>query len=337
MFQVLINKDGSKLLYSIKPTLPIGQYVRDTFGSTYFAFMPPIRILQENATCISEGFNESRDFSVKSRMVTICKLTGENKVNVTECKTIADVARKVNAQSLLLNNTELDKSVSLDEVIMKEEGECRFVIGQTSEPAMFTIDRSVSAAADNSDTNSIMNKTLTYEIYSHHLALRLYDAWSGAKTQYNIEKIIGNFQSILSHTYTDGEYFDYKKTYTAFLSMELGHFLTCHCCLHQPSLRHKMTRSVGESVPDFCICRHSVTTPIVVADFKRRDDNFNKAKSHSFGYAQGVMMYSKSRNPIVAMPGTSERFALYLCFTINYDFNAKLVTIKIGEAKVDRV
>ena len=89
---------------SLESTLPIGQYIRDTFGSTYFAFMPPIRILQENATCISEGFDESRGFSVNSRMVTICKLPGGNKVNVTECKTIADVARKVNAQSLLLNN-----------------------------------------------------------------------------------------------------------------------------------------------------------------------------------------------------------------------------------------
>lgn len=47
------------------------------------------------------------------------------------------------------------------------------------------------------------------------------------------------------------------------------------------------------------------------------------------------MTYSKSRNPIVAMPGTSEWFALYLCFTMNYDSNAKLVTIKIGEAKVE--
>lgn len=63
-------------------------------------------------------------------------------------------------------------------------------------------------------------------------------------------------------------------------------------------------------------------------DFKRSDDDFNKAKSQSFGYTQDVMTYSQSRNPIVAIPGTSERFALYLCFTMNYASKAKLVTIK---------
>ena len=314
MFQILINKDGSNLLYSIKPTLPIGQYVRDTFGSTYFAFMPPIRILQENVTCISEGFNESRGFSVKSRMVTIQTLSDKRVVDMTGCNTIQDVADKVNGQEVIYNGIPLDKAVSLDEVIMKEKGKCIFAIRLSPQSVVFAMETSVSTAANNTNNDSIMNKTMCYKVYSHYLALTLYEAWSGAKKQVKIQKIIDNFRNILSDAHHGGVYLDHEKTYTAFLSVELEHFLDTHLCLHQPSLKHKMPQSVGESVPDFCIGRDSFTTPIVVADFKTSDDYFIKPKSQSFGYAQDVLTYSNSNNPIVAIPGTSKRFALYLCF-----------------------
>ena len=321
-------------LYEIRPTLPIGQYVRDTFGSTYFAFMPPIRILQENATCISEGFNESRGFSVKSRMVTIQILSDRRDVDMTGCNTIQDVADKVNGQEVIYNGITLDKAVSLDEVIMKEKGKCIFTIRLSPQSVVFAMETSVSAAASNTNNDSIMNKTMCYKVYSHYLALTLYEAWSGAKKQVKIQKIIDNFRNILSDTHPQGGiYVDHEKTYTAFLSGELGHFLDTHLCLHQPSLSHK-TR--GVSVPDFCICRDSVvTTPIVVADFKKSDDDFIKATSQSFGYAQDVLTYSNSNNPIVAIPGTSKRFALYLCFkSRTSQFKPKLITIKIGEALV---
>lgn len=46
------------------------------------------------------------------------------------------------------------------------------------------------------------------------------------------------------------------------------------------------------------------------------------------------MTHSDTPRPIVALPGTKNQFALYLCFSVVIDGESKLVTIEIGKALV---
>ena len=195
-----------------------------------------------------------------------------------------------------------------------------------------------AAAAAATNNNPILNRTVEeYGICSHYLAVTLYDAWTSTVIDRAVDTAVENFQRVLSIS-NDPMLLSYEKTYTSCLSVVLGELLQPYKCLHQPSLKHKSNDTTeSESIPDFYCTLMSggiPSTPLVVADFKTDEKDFNQARSQSFGYAQDVMTFSKSERPIVAMPGTRERFALYLCFSA-VSHGPKLIPIKIGEASVE--
>jgi len=73
------------------------------------------------------------------------------------------------------------------------------------------------------------------------------------------------------------------------------------------SINHNSTKQASSSLPDFyCTTMKAGVpeTPLVVADFKSDDEEFEIATRQSFGYCQDLMNYTNLAQPIIAIPGT---------------------------------
>ena len=164
-------------------------------------------------------------------------------------------------------------------------------------------------------------------VSSHWLAIEIYGKW----TDDGFTDIINNFQKILACE-NHGFLIDYEKFYTSLLSLQLDKLVED---VHQVSFKHAKTDgTLSESIPDFYLATTIDGIPkrsLLIADFKKAD--FNQALVESFGYCLDVVHQSRSFDPIITIPGSMEKFCLYLCC----GDESKLITIKIKEANVSNI
>ena len=336
---VRYNIDGLKsneIVCTIKPKEDIDAYVKRTFHITAFAFIQSSRsVLTSGATCSSEHIYEFTDgFSVKSRTVRI-KMQhrdDETKVDLSDCKTIGDVVTKLKGNSAHCDNNILEARELLDHVIMCSR-DCFFLyIASKPMTPSFSFSQSISAAAKKNNGDEICAKTIEYGIYSHYLAIKLYDAWIDGKHYADNEaNIVKNLQSILACDKHEILLF-HETTYTSLLATEFQCLLKPYNCFHQVALMHKRSSKSkpsesksseskpsesksseskpsegkpseskssesksSESKPDFYCTTMDGSfphMPLVVGEFKISNKEFQIALAQSFGYCMDVMSHS---------------------------------------------
>ena len=96
------------------------------------------------------------------------------------------------------------------------------------------------------------------------------------------------------------------------------------CVLHQPVLH---TDKPGHNnKPDGYVTKLNngvPSMPILVSDFKKSYD-YQKAFSESLGYFQTIVTLSKRLEPMLVMPSTPTKLALYLCWPMHSRKHAML-------------
>ena len=206
-----------------------------------------------------------------------------------------------------------------------------FLLVSSTKPPSFRLSCSVSACAnDKSNRIKIRNASGIF-------SLEIYNQWTDDGTD-RFNGIVNNLQKILACEEHE-LLLNYEKCCTALLSLEFDKLAKNVRSIHQIPLKHaKSDGTLGESVPDFYLATMSEGIPkrsLLIADFKKT--NFEQALVESFGYCFDVVHQTHSFEPIITIPGSMEKFSLYLCFPITSGGESKLVTIKIKEAKVTNV
>ena len=113
-----------------------------------FAFVGS-SVLSSDTMCLSKGINESRGFTVKRRTVCIrIQHKGKTSVDLSDCKDIGDVVTKLNGNSVYCNNSLLQPSELLDDVIMRSQDDFFLYITSKANAPSFTFSHSVSAMAN---------------------------------------------------------------------------------------------------------------------------------------------------------------------------------------------
>lgn len=133
----------------------------------------------------------------------------------------------------------------------------------------------------------------------------------------------------------------YEAFYTSILAQEFDRFLKDYveddiASFHQIPIKHNKISATADSYPDFYFAqvRNGIPTkPLLVTDFKKEDKEYGTAEAESFGYCLDILHHSRSFNPILAIPGTTKKFVLFICFPIG-GAQTNLASIKIGEADV---
>ena len=277
---------------------------------------------------------------IKSKRVPIIKGSGTgDPVDLTTCEEISDVLTMLNGTEAWYNGKRLDASDRVDDFLFQTpSNRLLFLLISSTNPPSFRLSCSVSACAnDKSKRPQIESKLEMRQVSSHWLAIEIYNQWADDGSD-RFNGIVNNLQKILACE----EYellLNYEKCYTALVSLEFDKLVKDVRSIHQIPLKHaKSDGTLGESVPDFYLATMSEGIPkrsLLIADFKKT--NFEQALVESFGYCFDVVHQTRSFQPIITIPGTMEKFSLYLCFPITSGGESKLVTIKIKEAKVTNV
>lgn len=181
--------------------------------------------------------------------------------------------------------------MQLDDFIIKTPPNRCIYITIPSSPITFALLESVSNAAKSGE---ILKKTVSYGIYSHYLALEIYNNWVNNKCD-NVCHTVEKFQQILSYN-TDEVLLTHEEFYTSLLSCVPDAFVSPFGCMHQMCLKqsHCNKLSSNRCFPDFCcaVMKADDTPgkPLLVSDFKIQ--NYEFARDQSFGYCLNVAYYS---------------------------------------------
>ena len=287
------------------------------------------------------GFNANNGFCVKRRVVCIKKEHQEcQDIDLSGYQTIKDVVDKLKGSGAYHGSELLKGDEIVDQFIIRTpNNRYVFITMPCDAPAQFVLSQSVSSAASKDEGIEIFRKTVDYPVHFHYLAIEIHNKWADKD---GVDDIVTNFQNILSFN-GDQNLLSDEELYTSLLSRELDTFLSpAYGCVHQITMRHsKKSSTSSKSLPDFycaSMWQEGIPAiPVLAADFKIKSTDYRTALAESFGYCLDVVHNTKSFRPIITIPGTKEKFALYLCFGIGGEA-PKLVTIKIGEAMVnDRI
>lgn len=254
---------------------------------------------------------------IKSKKVLIRKGSDKEKlVDLTTCIDICDVLTMLNGTEAYYNGKKLNPRDSVDDFLFQTpSNRLLFLLVSSTKPPSFYLSSSVSACAnDKSKRLQIESKLEMRQVSSHWLAIEIYNQWTDDGTD-RFKDIVNNFQKIMGcreHEFL----LDYEKFYTSLLSLELNKLVENVHSIHQVLFKHtKSDGTLGESVPDFCLVT-SEGIPnrcLLIADFKKTD--FEQALVEGFGYCLDVVHQTHSFEPIIAIPGSMEKFSLYLCFS----------------------
>ena len=329
---VVCRGETKKCVVSVTDT--IENFLHNKFGVGAFAVHNGLFITNVQDTFMASTFDENCGFRVENRMVKIQKehKSSPTTVDLHGCITIGQVVDKLGGSATYYNLQLLPDNEELDDFIIKTPPNRCIYITIPSSPITFALSESVSSAAK---SGKILNNTISYGVYSHYLALEIYNNWVNKCD--NVCQTVEKFQQILSYN-TDELCLAHEELYTSLLSRVLDAFVSPFGCMHQMCLKQsRLDKSIITGCfPDFycAVMKAGVASgkPLLVSDF--RIDNYELAIGQSFGYCLNVAYYSSQHRPILAMPGTNKEFALYLCFVIGGDYS-KLVIIEIGKADVD--
>ena len=169
-----------------------------------------------------------------------------------------------------------------------------------------------------------------YEIYGHWFSLEVYDKFI-ANPNSDAIKFSEKFCNLMDiNKYQPTVLHDYENTYTAVFSQSLDRYLfpgnqpEDGCVLHQPVFSKDNCNK-----PDCYIVQLSngiPSYPLLVSDFKRDDNEYDKARSESLGYYQSAVTVADLKVPVLVMPCTPRTLSLFLCWRIHERCHA---TVKI--------
>ena len=195
----------------------------------------------------------------------------------------------------------------------------------------FSLNESVSLAAKQNNGVAITKNIVYFDLNNHWFAMRVYDKFAGADAD-DAKTFSKKYEKITGFDYCEHVALKSEEpTYTAILSSALDIFLFPMgngCCIHQPTLK-------GKSRPDCYISKldpeedGTPQGPVLMFDFKLKDDDYSTAIKESFGHLQSAYNHHQNAFPIIAMPCTPSHISLHLCWLhLNM-----LACIQICEAK----
>jgi len=234
----ITGDDGMRKQCEMKVTDTIKDLVENNFGVNVFAFTSNGRVLNMDSTIKEEGFHETNGFLVKSWCVDIrTEHQFKKKENLKNCAFIRDVVAKLGGCKAYYKEQELDPGIYVVDFIKSTPSDRYiFISVQHNEAAIFSFEQSVSIAAREHNGKAILQNTIEYGIYSHWLAVRIYDNWAYSQ---DVKAIVENFQAILRCQDDDVLLID-EQFYTSLLSSALDTFLVDFCCLHQMPVKHQL-------------------------------------------------------------------------------------------------
>ena len=154
----------------------IESYVKSTFGNTAFAFVQSY-VLPAGATCRSAGIYKSTGFTVKRTILVKRQHRGETYEYLSKCKDISEVVRKLQGDLVYCSNNRLLQPLKLlDDVIIESDNNFFLYVTSKTGAASFIFSHSILTTAKQQNGAAIFAKTKEYGIYSHYLAVKLYDA-----------------------------------------------------------------------------------------------------------------------------------------------------------------
>ena len=341
--KIPVTNKGKTRTYCVKATQLIKEFVQGEFGQNAFAYNDETTLkVNTDQMFKNTYYNENCGFSVDNRKVLVMmQHSSKREVDLSDCRCIGDVVKKLNGQAAydFHTYTQLDEEMVLDTFIMKnKQGRCCIFITSLSIPVVFKSSHSVSHAAKTNDGQAITKHVASYEVYSHYLAVEIYDSWKFEQPE--CKSVVAKFQHILQcmeHNF----HLAHETFYTSIIAQELDRFLK-DCVeddiasFHRIPIKHNKNSATTDSYPDFYFAQvHNgiPTKALLATDFKKEDEDYGIAEVESFGYCLDILHHSRSFNPILAIPGTTKKFALFICFPIG-GAQTNLASIKIGEADV---
>ena len=326
---IYFENDFSPVYKTVEVMSTIKQVLETYFGGSIFAIDEKGVKIPMDCTIKSRGFHKSKGFSVKSWVVHIQTEYHTEDRDLSGFQNIRDVLKDLDGSVAFYRENQLSSIEPVLQFITRTPPNRSMFISVQPQTAHFYFEESISTAAKSRSGHAILKKTVEYEIYSHWLALRMYENW---RNNEEVPAIVNNFQRILHCEYRD-VLATHEAFYTSLLSHELDTFLSPLCCLHQMPIKHaSKSKNQSPAIPDFYCTNFNESLPklpLLAADFKVNE--FETAKVQSFGYCQ--VLANHSLRPILAIPGNKDKFELYLCFVIGGNVS-QLVTIKINEAGV---
>ena len=112
------------------------------------------------------------------------------------------------------------------------------------------------------------------------------------------------FEQVIKGVYRSGGLVKYEHLYTSMCSRELDRYLFPDpqdgCCLHQPSISDNNRPDIYIATLD----NHIPQVPLLVADWKIHDNDYEIAVRESHGYCQKVLTQCKKFVPLLTIPCT---------------------------------
>ena len=235
-----------------------------------------------------------------------------------------------------LENKNGREVTDLDKFIFQTADHDRCLYYRSHSPLIpkYTHSLSVSDAAKNKPIQ--INKfSKDYELNTNWLSICMYNEFCSAPEE-DDKKFSETFTEMMDllnrqdpKVLSNEEY-----VYSAMFFRALDRFLFPNngdrgCVLHQPSLETR-------DRPDGYIATlkgNLPSVPILTSDFKKENEDFERATTESIGYFQSIICSGKKSFPVLVMPCTRQTLSLYLCWPID---NHNHATIKICEAQKEK-
>ena len=313
--------------------------LRQLAQDTSFAYHDGKRICNLNLPI--KKFSTSKENPIRFRQ-PIIKVTLDNNEEDYDLPHNYEIGSVISHLECLFNvklqkkvyNINSQEVIDLDGFILQSTEEQRRLFLKTLYPTTPTYHHgsSVSQTASNHPEN-INDGSVLYSLCSHWISVKIYNATLQKPTP-DAAEFANKFHRIMEvKNYTPKVLNDFEIVYTSVFFRALDRFLfkdaNDGCVLHQPCLQMS-------SKPDGYVAtltNHQPSYPILVSDFKRDPDEYNKAFVESLGYFQCIAqsLYRDIR-PMLVMPCTPTRLSLYLCWYIS----DKHATIKIFDTEDDK-